>query len=117
MKRNILLKLNVLLVVLFLSGQAITTQADNSVNKYATMRVYETSINSGLAKSSKIIIVYENGQVEEVKLEGMRLTNSNENIKIINAKVNELATKGYELISVTGYGNDINITTYTFKMK
>lgn len=86
--------------------------------KYATMRVSELN-----KANSLITIVYEDGKSEIIELEGIGLAGLNhakllENQKTITKTLNEMAEKGYELLSesTSSFGaNNYKYTNYTFK--
>jgi hypothetical protein len=82
--------------------------------KYATMRTIEGGGFTALF-DNKIIIAYEDGMTEEFELAKSKSSNFGENLKIINAQINVLASKGYELVSTSG--TDQWTTTYSFVKK
>jgi hypothetical protein len=85
------------LALIIILASAFNKQ-QGSGNKYLTMRAFQATIGKG----SKIIIVYENGKTEEIELEKYNVDNFLANTITINQAINNVSSKGYELISVTG---------------
>ena len=97
--------LAMLLVCLAFSNQT------NEQKNYATMRTIESAIGN----FSKIMIVYEDGKTEEIALERSATTNLLNNAIVINNTINTISSKGYELVSSHGIGDQVS--TYTFVKK
>lgn len=75
---------------------------------YATMRVFDCNKGVGMGVgyvSSKIIIVYETGAIEEVELLPYTEKNEPENLKRITETLNRLRSKGYFLVAQTTTGD------------
>ncbi|MBK9284052.1 MAG: hypothetical protein IPM51_06990 [Sphingobacteriaceae bacterium] len=91
----------------------ITTsfKAGGEAPKYATIRVVEAG--TVISGSGRIIIIYE-GKSEDIPLDKPTPNNSAVIATKINKAINELAGKGYEL--VTQSGGDY-VTTYTLIKK
>lgn len=89
---------------------AFSNQTDEQKN-YATMR----TIESALGNFSKIMIVYEDGKTEEIALERSATNNLLNNAIVINNTINTISSKGYELVSSHGIGDQVS--TYTFVKK
>jgi hypothetical protein len=100
------ISLSVMLLVSF----AFSNRSNEQKN-YATMR----TIESALGNFSKIMIVYEDGKTEEIALERSASTNLLNNAILINNSINAISSKGYELVSSHGIGDQV--TTYTFVKK
>lgn len=83
----------------------------NEQMNYATMR----TIESALGNFSKIMIVYEDGKTEEIALERSTTNNLLNNAIVINNTINAISSKGYELVSSHGIGDQVS--TYTFVKK
>lgn len=85
---------------------------------YATMRVFDCNKSVGMGSgflSARIIVVYEDGQAEEIELLPYSEKNEIENLKKINATINGMKQKGYLLISQSISGDQGNlIQDYTF---
>lgn len=79
-------------------------------SKYATMRVYESNNTKG-----KIVIVYEDGKMEEIELNIWTFKHMSDNSVKINQTLNNIASKGYDLVAITG--TPINVTIYEFIKK
>ncbi len=75
---------------------------------YATMRVFDCNKGVGMGVgyiSSKIIVVYETGTVEETELLPYTEKNEPENLKRITETLNKLRAKGYFLVAQTTTGD------------
>lgn len=75
---------------------------------YATMRVFDCNKGVGMGVgyiSSKIIIVYETGTVEEIELLPYSEKTEPENLKRITEALNKLRSKGYFLVAQTTTGD------------
>ena len=75
---------------------------------YATMRVFDCNKGVGMGVgyiSSKIILVYETGTVEEIELLPYTEKNEPENLKRITETLNKLRAKGYFLVAQTTTGD------------
>jgi hypothetical protein len=75
---------------------------------YATMRVFDCNKGVGMGVgyvSSKIIIVYETGTIEEIELLPYTEKNEPENLKRITEVLNKLRSKGYFLVAQTTTGD------------
>lgn len=83
----------------------------NEQMNYATMR----TIESALGNFSKIMIVYEDGKTEEIALERSTTNNLLNNAIVVNNTINAISSKGYELVSSHGIGDQVS--TYTFVKK
>ena len=103
--------------ILFLSLSAILlvclafSNQSNEQKNYATMR----TIESTLGNFSKIMIVYEDRKTEEIALERSATNNLLNNAIVINNTINAISSKGYELVSSHGIGDQVS--TYTFVKK
>lgn len=83
-----------------------------SGNKYLTIRTIE--VINGIW-DSKIVIMFEDGKVEEIELEKFRSRNFTDNSKKIHDALNYVAGKGYTLISSSsGNGDAVIITSFIF---
>jgi hypothetical protein len=82
--------------------------------KYLTLRTIEIPAG-GYPYEPSIIIIYEDGQSEQIQLGKFKESNFLSNTKKINETINVIANKGYELFSVSG--NDIMTSTYIFIKK
>jgi|GEM_PF-4208517 len=78
--------------------------------RYAMMKTYEYAA----MYDSKIIIVYENGEVEEIMLEKAKYSNFAINMQKINETLNRLSKKGYKMISSSG---EVTFGCYIFEKK
>jgi hypothetical protein len=102
-------------LVLFGAGllKAQTPQAG-----YATMRVFDCNKGVGMGVGylqSRIYIVYDNGETEEIELLSFSEKTEIENLKRINAALNKLRVKGYFLLSQSTTGEQGSIISeYTF---
>jgi hypothetical protein len=107
--------IKILAATIVLTGTIFLTTAfkgqESSQNKYASMLTWEAEIGG----SSKIIIVYEDNKTEEIELEKFKIGNFTGNTIKVNTAINNLASKGYELISSTGL--DTQRAMYTFIKK
>ena len=85
---------------------------------YASMRVFDAnrSVSLGTGFSgSKILIVYEDGNTEEIALLPYTDKNVIENMKRVNKTINLMREKGYFLITQYTTGEQGNlISDYTF---
>jgi uncharacterized membrane protein YcaP (DUF421 family) len=98
-----------LLVVSTLVLSAFAPQEAHS--KYITMKTFEYEA----IFESKIVIVYENGQMEEFDLEkAKKQANIINNMRKINETFNTLGKKGYRLVSSSG---EMTSMTYVFEKK
>lgn len=68
-----------------------------SRKKYLTMNVVLASITE-----FKIVIITEEGKIEEVPMEKSKISNEIENAKIKTQTLNNLSTRGYELLYANG---------------
>jgi len=85
-----------------------------STEKFLRVRTIEET--NGV--DSKIIIMYEDGKVKEIELEKFHAKNFTSNSKIIHSAINDIASKGYSLVSFSGGNGDIYIiNTYLFVKK
>jgi len=84
-------------------------KAPEEKKQYATLRVFEPYAGSA-SFDARIIIVFEDGKVEEIDIDKFKSSNLAANTKKINETINQVSNKGYELISVSSG----NCTTYTF---
>lgn len=96
------------IILFFLFTSALNKQEIND-DKYVTMRVTE-----GGRGWASIIIVYPDGQSDEIELNVHHIDNVKPNTLKINQTINSISKKGYELVSSTGYGAT---TFYTFVKK
>ncbi|MCS6934373.1 MAG: hypothetical protein NZM35_04370 [Chitinophagales bacterium] len=87
-------------------------------NGYAIMRVFDCNRAVGLGGgyvNSRIIIVYEDGKVEEVELLPFSEKNVIENMRTIVKTLNKISAQGYLLISQSTSGEQGSLVTdYTF---
>ena len=67
-------------------------------------------------KPSSLVIIYEDGNIEEIQLNKLDAKKMGVNLLIIQNKLNEIKGKGYKLVSSHG-GNSDNIicSTYIFE--
>lgn len=84
-----------------------------SHKQYLTARVIEFMGQSGMF-DSKIVVTDEKGQVEETDLANLKSKNYKENAQAITGVLNNIAAKGYELISSSSSGV---VATYVFEKK
>ena len=98
-----------LFVLIVISAQA------QSVNKYATARIFESQSK----ELSRMVLVYETGESEIIPLKnwkpsfGSALSNNDiliENQKVITQYLNKMSEKGYEVTNMTSTGDP----TYLF---
>jgi hypothetical protein len=90
------------------------TNKPNTSGKFLIMQVDEVSYNRFKDKSTgRITIVNEDGKTEEIALHGEPL--SNPVLAATNKTLNDVAARGYKLISATesGWGSN-HIRTFTF---
>ena len=80
--------------------------------KYVIMRASEVY---GMAPSS-LVIIWEDGTVEEADLGKLSAKKMDENLQVIHSKLNEIKEKGYSLVTSNG-GNSDNLITMTFLFK
>ncbi|MCU4156637.1 hypothetical protein J1N10_11675 [Carboxylicivirga sp. A043] len=114
-KSHIILLLMVSLVGIFTLTSLMTPQEpetpspNNSVIMVRTFEIY------GM-KPSSMVTIYEDGTVEKEPLGKLNASKPEQNLLAIHAKINEIETKGYTLVSTTG-GNSDNVicTTFIFK--
>jgi hypothetical protein len=104
--------------ILTLSAAALTILLLSSFlkpsaqGKYLTVRTIE--VFNGIW-DSKIVILYEDGKVEEIELEKFRSRNFTDNSKKIHDAINAVANKGYTLISSSsGTGDAVIISSFIF---
>jgi hypothetical protein len=74
---------------------------------YATMRVFDCNKGVGMGVGylqSRIYIVYESGETEEIELLSFSEKTEIENLKKINAALNKLRVMGYFLLSQSTTG-------------
>lgn len=91
------------ILILFISKNTFAQQGG-----YATMRVFDCNKGVGMGVgyiSSKIIVVYETGTVEEIELLPYTEKNEPENLKRITETLNKLRAKGYFLVAQTTTGD------------
>ena len=85
---------------------------------YATMRVFDCNKGVGMGVGylqSRIYIVYETGETEEIELLSFSEKTEIENLKKINAALNKLRVMGYFLLSQSTTGEQGSIISeYTF---
>jgi hypothetical protein len=110
-KKTIII-LAALAVVLILSS----FYSGENETKYLTVRTIEFY---GGVFDSKIVIVDENGTIQEKDLEKMRSKTLGENARRINEVLNNLSSKGYSLASssASGFGTDGLVNLYIFQKK
>lgn len=94
--------------ILFISSSFNTA----TINKnYLTVRVIEATVGS----ASKIVIVNEKNEKEEVALERAK-PDPGINMPLITETINSISAKGYNLVSSSGGGdNYVIISTYIFE--
>jgi hypothetical protein len=78
-------------------------------NKYLTLWTTQGGLDT------KIVIVYEDGNTEEIDLDKFKPSSHTSNAKKINEAINSVANKGYELIAMSG--TDLVTNTYIFVKK
>ena len=79
--------------------------------RYASMKTFEYAA----VFDSKIVIVYENGQIEEIELEkAKKQDNIISNLRKINETINALSKKGYRLVSSSG---EMTFMSYVFEKR
>lgn len=100
-------------VVLILLLSSFLSSSESNY-KYAIMRVADPLKGSYL--EGKICIVYENGIIEETALEKSKGEDFlSKNIKKINDAINNISSKGYQLVTQTV--DQYNVHNYTFVKK
>jgi hypothetical protein len=100
-----------------ISGFFILNAFKNEANpaKYLTLKVVE---QPGLASNSFMVIVDEEGKMEEMLFEKAKIDNIAPNTIVVTKKINEISAKGYEIVGVTNATNGgLLIGTYTFQKK
>ena len=99
------------LICLFCLTSSIVASGQQSSKKYVTMRTFESN-----GPDHQIVIAYEDGSVEQIDLiRPYKIVDFVANLKKINETINNLASKGYELVSTSG--TDVQTTTYVFVKK
>jgi hypothetical protein len=94
--------LAIMLVIFLISS----FRPSDAGSKYLTLRTWETF--------DKMIVIYEDGKTEEFALDKFTAKNFVAVSLKVNQTINNIASKGYELVSSTGGDN---ITTYIFQKK
>lgn len=100
-----------------LTGFIANPQTNTENEKILTMRVIEAQ---GAFLGSFIVIVDENGKHETIELEKLAAKKDPfvKNLVKINSTLNEIAEKGYRLVSQSGGNDQYCLTTiYTFVKK
>ena len=88
---------------------------EGSHKKYLTLKVVE---QPGLMSNSFMVTVDEDGKTEEVLFDKFKVDNITPNTIKVNATVNDIAKKGYELFSHSSSAiGSLMIDTYTFTKK
>jgi hypothetical protein len=114
-KSNLVLAGSIMSLIIILASSFNKDNAQSeSKGKYATMRTLEGG-GMTLLTDNKIVIVYEDGKIEEIELAKSKSSNVTENIKKINDQLNIMSSRGYELFATSG--TDMFTTTYTFIKK
>lgn len=100
----------------FLALVVFTTMAFAQSAQHATARVFEMQN----AKLSRIVLVYETGESEVIPLQGLKLFGANDQVlidnqKAINAMINSMAGKGYNVESMSTSGEQYLYSLILFK--
>lgn len=98
----------------FFIFNAFKPDAGNN-KKYLTLKVVE---QPGLMANSFMVVVDEDGKFEETLFDKFKVDNITPNTIKVNATVNDISKKGYELFSHTSSAiGGLMIDTYTFTKK
>lgn len=102
------------LVSIILIGVLIITtgfKPEDINKKYLSMRVIELSVGS----KSKIVIINENNEKEEIVLKSIK-KEPLINLETINQTINSISAKGYTLVSSSSGGdNYVIFSNYVFE--
>lgn len=110
MKKKLILITAVIFAMIFAFGFTNKTETGGGI---LTMRTSE--VMNGIWDNS-ITIVYEDGKVEKIELERLRMGDLSKNLIVINNHLNKIKSKGYRLISTAeGSSEGFIMTTYTFE--
>lgn len=113
--KRIQLKFGIFALAAIVSAMFLSSFTTEGTGGVLTVRMLE--IYSG-NWDSKIIIVNEKGEVEEIMLEKFRSENMTPNTQTLNETINRIKKSGYELLETTGGAGDaVFISTYTFEKK
>ena len=110
--------------VKFLAGLLVIVSGGFILSSFAPqeddggfLMVRTVEVASGFVES-KVIIIDESGQKEEVYLDKLKANTVADNTIKINETINNIRKKGYELVSVTGGAGDAVFTnTYIFRKR
>ncbi|MCS6819493.1 MAG: hypothetical protein RMJ53_01855 [Chitinophagales bacterium] len=94
-------------IIFFLANRPNVFAQKQQNTGYLLVRVYNSNkfVASGnIYLNSKIFIAYEDGKIETIELLPFSEKNEPENLKKINATLNEIRKKGYLLMSATTTG-------------
>jgi hypothetical protein len=103
------------LVAGFFLFNSFKTDAGVNPTRYLTLKVVE---QPGLMANSFMVTVDEDGKFEETLFEKFKVDNITPNTIKVNATINDIAKKGYDLMSHTSNAiGGLLIDTYTFTKK
>ena len=112
--KKIMAVMGLITITLLLLGFVNKSNEQTENDAILTMRVIETTVG---ATNNSINIVDENGKLEKISL-GKPSKDLSVNMVKINKTLNDIADRGYKLVSTAGGGdNYVVVTTYTFVRK
>jgi hypothetical protein len=103
------------LAFIFFGTVAFTSEKTPPPSGYRYLTVRTIEVINGMW-DSKIVIIDENGDTEEIALDKFRSKNFTDNSKKIHEVLNQMAARGYRCVSSgSGNGDALIISTYMFE--